>query len=157
MTSRTEAERKRWSNQGIIEKTIICECGGESDVILKCEDIGSFSLFDSTDSRLPEGTKVLVQIGSLSGEIKTVNSNKTKTAFIPAHYERSNITTRGIGSSVGKVVDVIEDGEVRGNTVIADIGGLFVEGIDRQPNKAKIGDFVEFKGVNYIWGMWIIK
>jgi len=150
--SRTENERKKWANKCIVEKVIVR--GAESDIIIKCGNYKPFICFDSTDSRPKEGTQILVQLGSLGGgEVKISKSNRPSIMF--------EETTECIGAvrikkAIGKVIHIIEGGEVGGNTIIADIGGIYVEGIDRAQKKAKIGDFVEFNGVNYIWGLWKI-
>lgn len=138
-------DKFKWYNKGVLIKTIECECDAESDVLLKFGK-HTFKCFDSTDSWLKDNSKVLVSLGSLDkGGIKP--TDKTRSEIIFEDVEDYKV----IREAIGEIVDVVEGGEINGNTVIVDIGELFVQAIDRNEKKTKKGDYVELGRINYVW------
>lgn len=141
----------KWYNKGILIKTIACECDAESDVLLKFKE-HVFKCFDSTDSWLKDNSKVLVSLGSLDkGGIKHTEKRKKEIVF--EEIEDYKV----IKEASGEVVEIIDNGEINGNTVIVNIGGIYVQAIDRNEKKAKKRDFVSLGRVNYVWDISIDK
>jgi|GEM_PF-6504211 len=146
-----------WGNKCKILKTYIGS--SESDILLKCENVPeAFRVFDSTNSRLPDGTKAKIVIGCLgqSKNLQILNDKKRGPNILIKQSPPTN--DNYIHEAVGKVIRVLEGTEGDGrNKIIVDVKGLLVETIDEMKIKAGIGDLVKLGLIDYCWGVYPIE
>lgn len=146
MSRQARNKREKWFNKCIIIKSILCTCGAESDIIIKCGTLGPFILFDTTDSMFKSSSRALIRIGG--GNVKTALLPERKVTYEKTKHRN----VKKIRYAVGKVIEVIRSIKDDRNTILVDIGGIYIEGKDEQTKKARVGDFVEFtQGIHCAW------
>lgn len=143
----------KWVNKCIIVKIKKRENSGEKDVLLNCQNSGkTFSVSVKTDQKLRENQQVNVNVcTNNSANPKKVTGQNTQKEYFTRKEAAEGwaYITKAIGEVTMVFQDAIKHHGNKYNMIVADVGGLLIESIDKSPEKLKIGDFVRL-GVSHV-------